>query len=212
MSFKELPSSAGLAFNNRTSDSHWGKPQVIDALVKIGKSWAHSTPISVGHISRKNGGKFPPHKTHKDGDDVDVRPMRKDGANQPIEWRQQAYDQSLTREMIKTIRANAPIRSILFNDPVLIGEGLCQAYPRHSNHLHVNFAAFPASRSTLRRGDTGTAVLDLQRALGFVNSSLDGNFGPLTELAVREFQAHHGLKVDGIAGKNTWAVIDSKEK
>lgn len=67
------------------------------------------------------------------------------------------------------------------------------------------------SRSTLRRGDTGTAVLDLQRALGFVNSAVDGSFGPLTEHAVREFQAHHNLKVDGIVGKATNQLLFPSE-
>lgn len=68
----------------------------------------------------------------------------------------------------------------------------------------------PIKRSTLRRGDTGTAVQDLQRRLDI---RVDGAFGPDTEHAVREFQAHHGLKVDGVVGKATNAVLfgDSEE-
>jgi penicillin-insensitive murein DD-endopeptidase len=209
VSFKELPVSRGLAFNNRTPDSHWGKPEVIDSLVKIGKLWAdkHDSAISVGQISRKLGGSFPPHHTHRDGDDVDIRPMRTDKQNLPTTWKAPEYSRDLTREMIKTIRANAPIRSILFNDPALIREKICQAYLGHDNHLHVNFMAAPKviSRSTLRRGDTGTAVQDLQRKLGI---RADGNFGPDTLHAVREFQAHHNLRVDGIFGPASWAVMD----
>jgi len=50
------------------------------------------------------------------------------------------------------------------------------------------------TRSTLSRGDTGTAVIDLQRKLGIC---ADGCFGPETVHAVTEFQLHHGLKATG---------------
>jgi peptidoglycan hydrolase-like protein with peptidoglycan-binding domain len=38
-------------------------------------------------------------------------------------------------------------------------------------------------------------------------SGADGIFGAGTENAVKAFQRHHGLAVDGIAGKNTWAKL-----
>lgn len=205
--FKELPTSEGLVFNNRTDDSHWGKPEVINSLIKIGKAWARVPPISIGQISRRNGEHFPPHRTHRTGDDVDLRPMRKDAKNLSVTWRDDAYSQDLTRQMIKAIRANAPIHSILFNDPALIAERLCIEYPNHSNHLHVNFAAIPKTRPTLRRGDRGTSVVDLQKALGMPKEEIDGVFGSAVENAVREFQAHHDLKVDGIAGKASNALL-----
>lgn len=207
MSFRELPVSAGLAFNNRTSDSHFGKPEVIDSLIKIGKLWGcERSAISIGHISRKNGGKFPPHITHRDGDDVDIRPMRKDGQNLSVTWRDREYSRDLTREMIEVIRDNAPIRSILFNDPVLIGERLCQEYPNHSDHLHVNFTVVPRTRPVLKRNAKGPDVAHLQQLLAVV--TVDSHFGKDTEHAVREFQAEHNLKVDGVVGKFTWGALD----
>ena len=57
---------------------------------------------------------------------------------------------------------------------------------------------------TIRRGDTGPAVADLQRALGVDD---DGVFGPMTEKALRDWQAAHGLDVDGVAGPVTWAAL-----
>jgi peptidoglycan hydrolase-like protein with peptidoglycan-binding domain len=39
----------------------------------------------------------------------------------------------------------------------------------------------------------------------------DGQFGTATEKAVRAFQKDHGLTVDGVIGKNTWAALDAVE-
>lgn len=33
---------------------------------------------------------------------------------------------------------------------------------------------------------------------------VDGEFGTLTQTAVRKYQETRGLEVDGIVGKNTW--------
>ena len=66
------------------------------------------------------------------------------------------------------------------------------------------------SSETLRRGSENSAVLFLQRLLLsylYPINSLDGDFGPETERAVRAFQAENGLLVDGIVGKNTWRAL-----
>lgn len=52
----------------------------------------------------------------------------------------------------------------------------------------------------LRRGYRGSAVADVQRALGI---TADGYYGVTTEAAVRRFQARNGLRVDGIVGQST---------
>lgn len=198
-------------FNNRTDDSHYGKPEVIDALVKMGADWAAretlpNPPVSIGHISRRLGGTFPPHNTHRTGDDIDIRPMRKDGMNERVTWMDTNYSRALTRDMIKAIRANMPITSILFNDPVLIRERLCQQYPRHDDHLHVNVGVFP-QHQTLRLGSKGQDVRLLQEKL---HIKITGVFDADTEHAVREFQAHRGLIVDGIVGRNTRAKMENE--
>lgn len=53
---------------------------------------------------------------------------------------------------------------------------------------------------TLRKGDEGQEVKRLQSKLPVV---ADGIFGSKTEKAVRDYQQHNGLTVDGLAGKNT---------
>lgn len=68
--------------------------------------------------------------------------------------------------------------------------------------------------ATLVIGAAGAAVMDLQRALNAAGPQLlvDGDFGPRTDAAVREFQRQHGLKVDGIAGPLTRAALTRAAK
>lgn len=60
-------------------------------------------------------------------------------------------------------------------------------------------------KPTVRLGSTGGAVRYLQTVL---QVTADGRFGPRTEVAVRSFQTWFGLGVDGIVGRNTWAMVD----
>lgn len=61
----------------------------------------------------------------------------------------------------------------------------------------------------LCRGSEGDVVEDLQARLrrhGLM-VTLDGAFGPATELAVKTVQARAGLDADGIVGPLTWAAL-----
>jgi peptidoglycan hydrolase-like protein with peptidoglycan-binding domain len=64
----------------------------------------------------------------------------------------------------------------------------------------------PLPRPTLRRGMTGELTRQVQAIIGV---TVDGNFGPGTEAAVRRFQREHKLVPDGIVGPETWRVLDS---
>lgn len=61
-------------------------------------------------------------------------------------------------------------------------------------------------RPTLRRGDTGNAVRELQGKLGIAQ---DGIFGSGTEAAVKKFQTSKLLNADGVVGVQTWAALDN---
>ena len=56
----------------------------------------------------------------------------------------------------------------------------------------------------LRKGAKGEGVKIMQEALGV---SADGDFGPGTERALKEWQAANGLTADGIAGPATFAKL-----
>ena len=65
--------------------------------------------------------------------------------------------------------------------------------------------------TTLKRGSTGGAVVELQKKLnelGYNCGTPDGNFGTQTDNAVRKFQANYNLKVDGIAGSATLKKLE----
>ncbi len=78
-------------------------------------------------------------------------------------------------------------------------------------------AAAPAPRSPILAFGAGYAdahgsasVRALQRRLtaaGYAPGPIDGLYGPRTEHAVIDFQAAHGLQVDGIAGPHTLAAL-----
>lgn len=69
-------------------------------------------------------------------------------------------------------------------------------------------------RVTLKNGDKGAAVLEMQRLLNQYGYGLtvDGKFGPKTENALKMFQASNGLTADGICGADTWAALDGENK
>lgn len=62
---------------------------------------------------------------------------------------------------------------------------------------------------TLRRGAKGESVELLQELLNVLGYQLavDGDFGVLTEEAVKKFQQANGLAVDGVVGPLTWEKL-----
>jgi len=65
------------------------------------------------------------------------------------------------------------------------------------------------ARPTIRRGSTGPNVVYLQQRLVVFGYYLtaDGQFGSMTESAVRSFQSANGLMVDGVVGPATWDML-----
>jgi peptidoglycan hydrolase-like protein with peptidoglycan-binding domain len=67
----------------------------------------------------------------------------------------------------------------------------------------------------LQRGDSGSAVEKVQKALIFLRFPVpevgaNGIFGDQTELAVRSYQEARGLKVDGVIGSITIGSLDAE--
>lgn len=183
----------------------FGQKSTIDAILAVGDQWNvdHSEQLfSVGHISKKNGGNFdPPHKSHKLGVDIDVRPLRTDKKNLEVTISQAVYDQPETAELIKLWWRFAPVQHIFFNDLKVIQAGNSKFLDGHHNHFHVRLRM---TDDPLRIGDRGSDVALVQTILGI---EVDGEFGPDTLHAVEAFQTAHNINSTGVVGPKTWAAL-----
>jgi len=70
--------------------------------------------------------------------------------------------------------------------------------------VYLNNNKLKTKRMVLKKGSKGAEVKELQKLLKI---TVDGDFGPATELAVMKFQGQKGLKVDGIVGAKTWEKL-----
>lgn len=80
-----LPEGDGWLLKN--PDESWGTPRTVAVLQQSLTVWRarhpDAPPIVVGDLSRRHGGWFPPHRSHRDGRDIDIglpardkRPLR----------------------------------------------------------------------------------------------------------------------------------------
>lgn len=78
--------------------------------------------------------------------------------------------------------------------------------------LALSFMPTALAGNTLRLEDEGAAVKAMQQQLiqlGYLPAGEDdGKFGRKTENAVRKFQKDQGIKVDGIAGTQTFVRLN----
>lgn len=85
---------------------------------------------------------------------------------------------------------------------------------------HERAVATAAPLATMHHGDKREDVKTLQEQLNRLgyrderghHLTTDGDFGDHTKAAVERFQKDHGLKVDGVVGKNTLDAIHAAER
>ena len=78
---------------------------------------------------------------------------------------------------------------------------------------NLGFPESPGWRPTIRRGSKGDEVTELQTMLWRLGYNLgsygiDGDFGRITQEAVKAFQKSVGLTQDGVCGPLTWDALD----
>jgi len=72
---RQLHESTSLRFKQPQSDTHWGTDELVALLERAGAAVMARTPgarLTIGDLSRRGGGRFPPHHSHQSGRDVDV--------------------------------------------------------------------------------------------------------------------------------------------
>jgi peptidoglycan hydrolase-like protein with peptidoglycan-binding domain len=62
------------------------------------------------------------------------------------------------------------------------------------------------------KGDDVKAVQTALKNKGLYTDTLDGNFGPKTDAAVKAFQKANGLTQDGIVGPKTCVALGGQYK
>ena len=72
---------------------------LIDTIIEVGLQWMWNSTFEfgVGDMSFATGGTMAPHKSHKNGQQVDIRPLRKDQVPKPVTYKDQQYDRDATR-------------------------------------------------------------------------------------------------------------------
>jgi len=104
--------------------------------------------LTVNDVSQPQGGNAPGHAGHQCGLACDLRLPRLDGATGGINYNEAEFDRDTTRAVIHSLRAQALVSTVFFNDPTLIAEGLCVAAPTHDNHVHFQIVAPARSPAT----------------------------------------------------------------
>lgn len=114
----------------------YAHPQLLTVLLFVEREWQalDSRKFGVGNISLPGGGKFKPHDSHKNGLQVDIRPLRKDGARVPISYFQSGYDKEGTASLIALFLAQPAVMKVYFNDLSIPG---VLPLATHDNHFHV---------------------------------------------------------------------------
>ncbi|MGI8786869.1 MAG: peptidoglycan-binding protein [Pyrinomonadaceae bacterium] len=135
---------AGFTTYNREPNGadQYGTELTINAIIALAGKWFLLHPevrLQVGDISRKGGGDFPPHASHKKGVDTDFRPVRRDNRMDAISVGEPEYDTIRSEEFIKLALSRHPNATIFFNDQRLINKGLTRHAAGHQNHIHIRF-------------------------------------------------------------------------
>ncbi len=139
------------------SDKHdYGTNWMADTIKTAGKDYydkylslhKNAALITINDVSLPRGGDTPDHKGHETGIACDLRLPRTDGtAPGNTTYNHKLYDQSATRAMLISLQRQPLLKSILFNDPVLIAKGLCKYNKGHNDHIH--FEISPPKRKSV---------------------------------------------------------------
>jgi peptidoglycan hydrolase-like protein with peptidoglycan-binding domain len=116
-------------------ERQYGSDAMLRLLQAVGNAlYRAGFEVGVGDISFQQGGEMPPHKTHRAGKDVDLRPVRVGNSRGPSSIGESTYSRDGTRALVEVLLAESSVRRILFNDQEIDG---VRSSPGHHNHLHV---------------------------------------------------------------------------
>ena len=134
--WNQLPRS-GLGFRTHSSsDRQWGQTRMVNNLIGLGKVWDYihrGRYLSFGDMSKRGGGYFPPHQTHRYGTDCDMRMLNRSAYAQSMTRWSSSYSRTYTAQLVYWMYKRGGVRVVYFNDTSIPGVRWCSG---HDNHLH----------------------------------------------------------------------------
>jgi Penicillin-insensitive murein endopeptidase len=143
--FVQLPQGTTDYNTYSSPDRQFGTPTTIATVGEVAVTVHGQDPkltFSVGDISFADGSPMPPHKAHRLGRNVDVRPLRMDRQDKPVTYSSAGYDRAATGVVIAAFLAHPNVSSVIFNDTAIPGvKPDPSGTHTHDNHFHVQTAA-----------------------------------------------------------------------
>jgi penicillin-insensitive murein endopeptidase len=114
----------------------YAHPAMMSLLLWVEREWeaVERRQFGIGNISQANGAATGEHRSHVNGLQADVRPLRKDGDHVPVTWHDPAYDGEATGKLIAIFFSHPLVKNILFNDTRIPG---VKPWPKHDDHFHI---------------------------------------------------------------------------
>ena len=118
--------------------AQYAHARMISLILAVEREWqlTEKRRFGVGNICQAEGVPFG-HDSHKNGLQVDIRPLRTDGKEDVCFYTYPEYDRAGTEKLIETWRRCFPGQlTIFFNDNRIPG---VRPLVKHDNHFHVQF-------------------------------------------------------------------------
>lgn len=117
-------------------EGQWATQKTLNSIFDVAEALGDASLFQIGDLSLENSALFHTGRGHRDGTAFDVRPVRRDRKQQPVQWNwTESYDREATQRLVDVLLA-AGAKKILFNDPKIEG---VTPWEGHDNHLHVAF-------------------------------------------------------------------------
>lgn len=127
-------------------EDDWGTLPLLNCLEAVGRAaTAAGLQITVNDLSLRQGGFFPPHHSHQNGLDVDLRYAGVAGFDGPLDIaaRPDLYDPVATQVVMAAFVEHCSVAAIFVDTAALgftnaqLGADVLFDAPGHSNHFHV---------------------------------------------------------------------------
>lgn|GEM_PF-1069629 len=147
---------------------------VINCIADVQRKFPNTPDLVIGHLSKKKGGKFKPHKSHASGRDIDVSYYLKEEVKKFVKVTPENFDVKRTAEFVMCLANSGDVEYIFIDryiqemlysylEKKLSKEALDSLiqFPRpdekrlgiirhedgHDDHMHIRFKCPPTSRN-----------------------------------------------------------------